>query len=203
MELLDFRNDPKVRQLRKRSAELERERDDLHRAVESAQTALDRAQTRFDQLEALELVGDATSRELSRAKRDLVAAQEALQEVMGAAEEGRRRHARLMGQRSSLEDRARAAVRPKIEAALRDALSRHAAAAIALAESQKQLDVMRASIEDQFGVGVTYDGQARLRGWGSGPTGSPTLLPCMARFKDLPREVERFLAVAREEGIRA
>ena len=202
MELPDFRNDSKVQQLRQRSAEMKREQTTLDRAVDDAQAVLDRAHARWDEVEAAELLGDASSRDLARAKRELETADAAFSEASAAAGDNRRRHAKLMGQRATIEDRARATVRTKIEAALRDALTKHAAAAIALAESQKQLDAMRAAVDDQFGIGTTVVGETRRRGWGSGPTGSPRLLPCAARFKDFPREVDRFLEAARAEGIR-
>ena len=64
--------------------------------------------------------------------------------------------------------------------------------AVSLVASQKNLDAIRASVVDQFGVGLTVHGFTRFRGWTN-----HSLLAMTAALKDVSH-LGRFIAKVRD-----
>ena len=91
-------------------------------------------------------------------------------------------------------------MRPRVETFLSTELARHAAHMQTAAASQQHLDEVQQAILDQFGSGLTAHGFQRTRGWPQ--SNLLGLTAWFRRTRPLAKEVERFLAAARAEGVK-
>lgn len=120
--LPDWRQHPKVRELRGQLAALQAEREGRQLAVTNAQTALQAANERLDELDMQQLLGKATADEVALARQAVQAARTRLAQAQEDAEEGEKQAARLRAALNLITPELQAETRAALTAAYKEAV---------------------------------------------------------------------------------